>query len=286
MKDLLQSIEILPEAEVLCPLHGKYSATIKTLHCLDGRKIYTPCPQCQEERLELERKKAEARQALIRIARLKRMNIGRRDYEASFENFDAYTPELKRHLTTAGYFAEHPEGKLLMLGANGTGKNHLAAAILKQTGGLIVTALEVAQLIRLTYKGGTVSGHGMLDGAESESEILDRLNTVNLLVIDEVGRHNDSEWNMHWLSYVVNARHKEMLPMIFISNTHLKDDCPGGNPKGCSRCLQTYLDDDVISRICEDGITMKFTGDDYRNNIGNNYRNSKREQINTRRGIR
>jgi len=62
----------------------------------------------------------------------------------------------------------------------------------------------------------------------------------------------------------VNKRHENMLPLVLMSNRHMKDDCPVCTEKGCKKCLENFFDDDVISRITEDGEIMKFTGGDYR----------------------
>jgi DNA replication protein DnaC len=52
-----------------------------------------------------------------------------------------------------------------------------------------------------------------------------------------------------------------MLPIVLISNNHLKDNCP---KNGCPECFQNFLGNDVISRILEAGEIMLFTGEDYR----------------------
>jgi len=66
---------------------------------------------------------------------------------------------------------------------------------------------------------------------------------------------------------LINKRHANFMPLVLISNRHLKRDCPEDTVKGCPKCLERYFDDDVISRIIEDGEIMKFTGVDYRRKI-------------------
>jgi hypothetical protein len=53
-----------------------------------------------------------------------------------------------------------------------------------------------------------------------------------------------------------------MMPLVLISNLHLMEDCP--EKEGCPKCLENFFDNDVISRITEDAVVMKFTGEDYR----------------------
>jgi len=204
-------------------------------------------PDPEIERAELEGK---------RIARLKAMNVGRIFWRENFETFSAYTPELARHLATARKFAERPEGKLVMLGNNGAGKNHLAASILQKTGGAIYTAFEISVRLRASY-----------GGRGSEAEVLCELCEMPMLVIDEIGRTKGEAFDINWLSHVVNKRHENALPLVLISNRHLMDDCPEYTERGCRKCLENFFDNDVISRIVEDGEIMKFAGADYRERI-------------------
>jgi DNA replication protein DnaC len=183
------------------------------------------------------------------------MNIGRKFWNESFETFDDYTDELKEHLATAREFAGKPEGKLVMLGEHGNGKNHLAASILKKTGGLIYRAYEIGLLLRQAMNGST-----------TEYEVLTRLCETPLLVIDEIEKLKDSEAKNHWLSYVVGKRYDDMLPVIFIGNCHTQNACRE-KQRPCPKCIEYHLENDILSRIIEDGIIMEFTGDDYRERI-------------------
>jgi len=209
-----------------------------------------------------EKAKAEA----ARVARLRAMNLGKIFWDKDFDGFEAYSKELSSHLETARNFAANPSGKLVMLGGNGTGKNHLAAAILKTVGGVIYTAYEIGVNLRNAY-----GGNGR------EKDVLDELCSARLLVIDEIGRSKGQEADLNWLSHVINKRHEGMLPLILISNRHMRADCPEDTGKGCRKCLENYVDDDVISRIFEDGQVMKFTGADWRGKIGMEKHGGKRE---------
>jgi len=198
-----------------------------------------PDPEAERARLEAER-----------VRRLRAMNIGKIYWDEGFDTFNAYTPELERHLGTARNFAANPKGKLVMLGNNGTGKTLLATSVLKETGGVIYTACEIGVRLRKAYNG---------DGREWE--LLDELCNAPLLVVDEIGRTKGSKFEADWLSHVINRRHEDGLPVVFVSNCHFKNNCAEG---GCTKCLENFLDNDTTSRAAEDGIVMKFTGGDYR----------------------
>jgi DNA replication protein DnaC len=245
----------LPEAEFDCPEHGTYRGIPAKIFSFFGRGefITTPeCPACKRETDLREREKAELEQRERLMNKYKQMNIGKKFWNESFETFDAYTDELKKHLATARKFAEKQEGKLVMLGEHGNGKNHLAASILKKTGGLIYRAYEIGLLLRQT-----------INGTTTEYEVLTRLCKTPLLIIDEIEKLKDSEAKNHWLSYIAGKRYDDMLPIIFIGNCHTQDDCKA-EQRPCPKCVEYHLENDILSRIIEDGTIMKFTGEDYR----------------------
>jgi DNA replication protein DnaC len=256
-------IEELPEQAIECVKHGVYRGCPFKASQRIGHKdhiAYPECPQCAEERKAREKADAERRES----NRFAAMNIGRRYWDTGFETFSAYTDELKRHLKTAENFAKNPGGKLVMLGDNGTGKTHLAISILKITGGVIYTAFEIGVKLRKSCNGGS-----------REWEVLKDLCETEMLAIDEIGRSKGEGWEMNWMSHIINKRHENILPTILISNRHLMQDCPRGE-KGCPKCLEFFFDNDVISRITEDGIVLKFAGEDYRQRQGEAFRKQKR----------
>jgi DNA replication protein DnaC len=253
--------ETLPKAEFACPKHGTFWGNPLKSFGLFGNDehIADPdCPKCQQEERERIARREAAEAEEKRIERLKRLNIGKIFWNETLDTFGAYTPELKGHLETARTFAGNPKGKLIMLGEYGNGKTHLAAGILKETGGVMYKAYEIGLRIRQTYNGGT-----------SEYAFLTELCEAPLLVIDEIEKIKASEAKQHWLSYVVGKRYDNMLPMILIGNCHTQDDCVDGEYKTkhlpCPKCIEYHLENDILSRIIEDGTIMKFSGDDYRN---------------------
>jgi DNA replication protein DnaC len=248
----------LPEQDIECPKHGTYRG--KPFKGFGPKRhgdsvSYPECPKCVEERKEKEREQAMVEEKERQIQRWDSMNIGKKFWSESLETFNAYTPELAEHHKTAKEFAENPIGKLVMLGEHGTGKTHLAASILKVVGGVMYRAYEVGMLLRQTY-----------NGTSNEYEFLTELCKTPLLVIDELEKIKDSEAKQHWLSYVVGKRYDNMLPIIFIANCHTQEDCQA-EKKPCPKCIEYHLENDVLSRIIEDGKTMKFTGEDYREKI-------------------
>jgi DNA replication protein DnaC len=153
-------------------------------------------------------------------------------------------------------FAENPgDKKIVMLGENGNGKTHLAVGALKMIGGLIYTAYEIGLILRESYY-----------GAINQYNFLQTLCGTPLLVIDEVEKVSDTQAKQNWLSHVIGKRYNKMLPVILIANCHSQADCAyyRAEKKPCSKCIEYHLENDVLSRIVENGQVMKFTEKDYR----------------------
>jgi hypothetical protein len=151
--------EALPEADFDCPKHGKYTGCpIKSFVFFgndDEGFITNPeCPKCVEEET-MRREKAEAeKKKREEIERFISMGIDEKYWPETLNTFNAYTPELGKHLETVRKFSENSEDKkLVMLGENGNGKTHLAIGALKVIGGLIYTAYEIGLILRESYYG-------------------------------------------------------------------------------------------------------------------------------------
>jgi DNA replication protein DnaC len=253
MSDLLSESRIIALA---CPKHGEYIGETIKFNFLGREKEMNPmCPVCEQELASENARKEEEYRKRHAISRLRSMNIAPRFYEATFDNFSAYNTELRSHLETCRKFTENPDGKLVMLGENGNGKTHLAVSILKVVGGVIYTATEISIRLRQSY-----------GGALNEWEVFNELCTTPLLVIDEVEKIKESEWKNYWMSYIVGKRYDRFLPIIFIGNCHSQRNCRE-QKKPCPHCLEYHLENDVLSRIIEDGIIMNFSSGDYREKI-------------------
>jgi DNA replication protein DnaC len=64
--------------------------------------------------------------------RLERLGVTPDEAQAAFSNFLVDPPALKQHLDVCRAFAATPKGVLVLLGNCGTGKTHLAVAILRE----------------------------------------------------------------------------------------------------------------------------------------------------------
>jgi DNA replication protein DnaC len=203
---------------------------------------------------ELAGERRAARQAAVDRA-VGRAGVPARFRDHRIEDFVAEGEAQLRALTLAQeYAANFPAIRargncLLLLGAPGTGKTHLACAILAQViqagyTGLFLSVSEALRRIRATDSPGA---------SQTEVEVFALLTTPDLLVLDEVGVAIGDEAKRRAILFdVLNARYNELRPTILIGNLTATE-------------LAGYLGERTMERLSESGSALvAFTWASYR----------------------
>lgn len=155
-----------------------------------------------------EAREREAREA-ERLARY-RDSVPRRYWNEGFETFRVDTDGQQELFDTAFRYAKETAagggGNLLLLGSPGTGKTHLACAVIRECGGLYRLASQIEDELLLARS---------FASRETPEEVLGHYGRVRLLVIDEAGREGGGR---DMLYRVINARYNERRPTVIISN--------------------------------------------------------------------
>lgn len=126
----------------------------------------------------------------------------RPEAEAAFQIAADYACNFKKYAKTGtGLYFEGP---------NGTGKTHLAAAIANQL---------IAEGIPVICK----TSIGLLDDIKAafdrnEAEILRLLKSIDLLIIDDLGKEQCTEWSQTMLYSILNDRYEDMRPTCITTN--------------------------------------------------------------------
>lgn len=206
----------------------------------------------EKERLQQEE---EARKRMKRIEELFRQSrLGLRFREKTFENYKIMPHNKKAFQTTLEYarnfakYKEKGEG-IFITGDYGTGKTHLAAAITnyllgKYTPVIMGNVTKLLGNIKQVYD----------DSQYTEAEILKELYTVDLLVIDDLGKEKPTAWVEEKLYTVINERYENYRPIVVTSNLELEEieqrleNCGGA----------------IVSRIIEMCQGIKIKGPDFR----------------------
>ena len=226
-KTLAQVLSSKPSREALgsknlqCEAHGQYLSA--GTRYLGKREIWTPCPDCEEGRVAAElqeQAQAAAKAAQSRIeAAIGQAAIPQRFVGRSFDNFHADTPQKLAALQAAQDFSRDFEAKskqgatLILSGLPGTGKSHLAIAVLQEIMpehvGLYTTCMGVIRAVRGTWR---------KDSEQSEAQVLDTFGTVPLLVLDEIGVQYGTDGEQTILFDVLDRRYRDMKPTILLTN--------------------------------------------------------------------
>lgn len=244
----------LGERTSVCSEHGDFVSTGVLL--MGRREIWTPCLDCEEARVAAKRQaeaQEHAERARIHLeAMLGQAAIPRRFQDRSLDNFVAETPEQQRALSIAREFAENfaqhaerGEG-IVMSGMPGTGKSHLATAILQSvmpsSVGLYITCASLIRAVRATWS---------RDSERTEVDVLRELGTVALLVIDEVGVSGGTDNEQALIFDVLDRRYRDMRPTILLTNL----DKSG---------FKTFVGDRVFDRLTETARWVTFEWGSYR----------------------
>jgi DNA replication protein DnaC len=239
-----------------CPSHGQYESKGFRMRA-GSREIWGQCPQCVAE----EARQQAAEEAAARAQRQRQAMdaaIGEADIPMRFRGcgfgaFVADTDGKRRALTVARDFAEQFDamqargGGLIFAGLPGTGKSHLAAAILLELVGRhavrYVTCMGLIRMVRDTWR---------RDSEISERALLRLLcEQTDLLVIDEVGVQYGTDGEQTVLFEIMDRRYSGMRPTILLTN----QDKDG---------FKAYVGDRVFDRLRETSRWVAFDWDSYR----------------------
>jgi len=246
--------------DAICPTHGAYTSKVTTFEGITDRPfvVRSSCPDCLAESRAKEdaRKQAELNAERERrvAALMGRSGIPARFADRSFANYDAKEQGQRIALSVCRAYAEAwPEksaqgASLVLTGSPGTGKTHLACAIGNTVlrdhfaGVLFATVSAMLRAIKETYR---------KDSPRTEQDVIDRLATPDLLIVDEVGVQVGSEHEKLLMFEVLNERYQNMRPSILISNLSVDE-------------LEAFLGHRVMDRYRECGSVLAFDWQSHR----------------------
>lgn len=233
-----------------CAVHGDFMQ--RTLDTGLGHVIRGECPACRERRIELatsaERREREAVALLQRRQMLSAAGIPPRFANKGFDGYEPVTVGAQKNLRVCkGFVEQFPDQlangtTLVLTGQPGTGKTHLAAAVVR---GVIeqhghqaryIGASDLMRSIKETYRAGS---------ARTEREVIAEFANIDLLVIDEVGIQVGSDTEKMLMFEVFNGRYAQMKPTVLLSNLTAEE-------------LAAYLGDRIMDRFREGGAVLVF----------------------------
>lgn len=199
-----------------CPICGGTGYTVPDLpvsHPDFGKAL--PCRCREQDRIER------------RLRSLQRMGTLDALQRHTFETF---IPEpthlsqekafnLRRAFETCRYYAEEPEGWLLLTGTYGCGKTHLAAAIANARIDLGQPVLFMVVPDLLDHLRGAFNPNSDV----TYDELFEQLRSTSLLVLDDLGAQSSTPWAQEKLFQLLNHRYNAQLPTVITTNQRLED---------------------------------------------------------------
>jgi DNA replication protein DnaC len=199
-----------------------------------------PC-QCQQE--------TDEEQLLARFQRYSNMGMLARATFASTEPEGRGTAEESRArfrvaFDAARNYAEEPHGWFTLMGASGTGKTHLAAAIANRCMERGIPAFFTLVPDLLDHLRGTFSP----DNEVSYDDLFDQVKGVPLLVLDDLGVQKSTPWAQEKLFQVLNHRYVNSLSTVITTNVPLEQ---------MDARLHSRLEDPRVSRVMDLGVSTR-----------------------------
>lgn len=239
-----------------------WSPSPKRCTC-DGALKYWSEYEIEKQRIkeqeEVSRKRSAMQDRVNKL--LGKSGLKKRFLNRTFENYKAITANQKKAFSVAsGYavrfqeFYERGEG-LYIEGTNGTGKTHLAAAIALQLiheGVPVVckTSIELLDDIKKAFD----------DKQVSEHEILKVYKQVDLLIVDDLGKEQCTDWSMSTIYSILNDRYEDLKPTIITTNFNEDALIKNLTPKGYDNSKIIA----IISRLREVSTVITMAWEDYR----------------------
>ena len=125
---------------------------------------------------------------------------------------------FQRCVEDAEAFAKDPQGWLVMIGASGCGKTHIAAAIANRclelgTPALFVVMPDLLDHLRAAYRP---------DADVTYDELFEQVRNAPVLILDDLGTQSATPWAEEKLFQIINHRFNARLPTVVTTNTPLR----------------------------------------------------------------
>lgn len=265
------------DQELSCSRHGMTDHRVLCVLTKAGHeeRVFASCYKCREEGVEREKhllaseKAQKVREEAMRAkqrederrTRLANANIPPRFATATLDNYIVECEGQRKAVEACRWFlSQFPavasrtasptmsaSSGMAFLGKNGTGKNHLAVAIVAELVARGYTSMfdEFSKIDRAIKETWAKS-----DGLK-ESEVLAKLAAPDVLVIDEIGVQRGTPTEVKHMTELINDRYNWLRPTILCGNVTLSE-------------LKVLIGDRAYDRLRDGGRVVVFDWDSER----------------------
>lgn len=236
----LQILEVINSRKKCenCTKDGKETIECRTpdLKCVAGT-IYDTWFICDKAKQYLQL------QEIVRLTMS--AGISQRFKNRKFDTFKLTKDNKKAFEIAKRYADKYPiNNGLLITGTCGTGKTHIAVAILhaileKGYPGLFVTVPDLLAEIRKSFNN------------DGESKKIKDIMSARFLVLDDLGAEKTTDWVQEQLYMIINHRYEYELPTVITSNLDIGQ-------------LAQKIGERSASRLLEMCYGVRLNGEDYR----------------------
>ncbi len=169
-----------------------------------GKPVACECKEAE--------KKEKRRQELLELSDLK--DFRNKSFSNFKTQFPGAHPSVREAFDEASHFAQNLDGWLVLIGPNGCGKTHLAAAIANYnfSNGAVVLFTVVPDL--LAHLRSTFGSNA----TEAYDQRFSKMREAELLILDDLGAHQSSPWASEKLFQLLNYRYNAGFPTVITAN--------------------------------------------------------------------
>lgn len=191
-----------------------------------------PCRCASDETPEQRRDRIARYSNIGALSRLSFANLIARGRATGAREQETY----RRCVDDARAFADAPDGWIVLSGASGCGKTHIAAAIVNRlldrgAAALFVVVPDLLDHLRSAYQPNAEVGY---------DELFERVRSAPVLVLDDLGTQAQTPWAQEKLFQLINHRFNTRLPTVVTTNLL---------PEQFDERLRTRLTDAAIARV-------------------------------------
>lgn len=228
-----------------CNKHGPYESLLWELRPTSpaAPPFWSQCPVCDAE---IAAEQATWREVVDAKAafqnRLKEAGVPERYLDCTVWNWQHGIQGQRRAWDWARDYCDHFELALvqgrsaMFCGTPGTGKTHLAIGVLRHIiekggTGLYTTVMGMLGRIKNTYH---------REAKETEQKVVKELSSVDLLVLDEVGKQLDTNYEAAQFFRLLDIRYGHQKPTLLVGNLTVEQ-------------MRAFLGEAVLDRLREGG---------------------------------